>query len=592
MVDKQETVNKDELIVELQSRLDEAEETLNAIQNGEVDAIVTPQGSDGPKVYTLESADTLYRNIIQEMNEGVATLTIDSTIFYSNVQLSHMLQIPLDKIIGQKLSDFIFSDDLDKYNNILERGIQTKSSGEIRIKSLNDIIIPVYISINTLKDLKGLYVVITDLSEQKHHEELKTAHEKLNKILEALKDSEERYRNIIENILDAYIRTDKEGTIIMTSPSAARMYGFDSSQDMEGIPATLLYKNPEFRSIMLKELDIEGKLVDFQFEALRKDGTTFPGSMNAQYRYDDQSRIQGTDVFIRDITERKHAENEKQRLLEQEIMLTEELSASNEELQATTEELQTTNEELMIAQNNQRDLIKELKTSNKELEQFAYVASHDLQEPLRMVSSFTQLLNRRYKGQLDENADDYIDFIVDGVHRMKDLIDDLLAFSRLKTEAREFESVLMEISLDDALRNLKPVIKETNAQITHDPLPEIKSDAPQITQLLQNLIGNAIKFHGDKPPQIHISAEKLNNEWVFGVNDNGIGIDLKYQEQIFSIFKRLHTREEFEGTGIGLSICKRIVERHNGRIWVESEVGKGSTFYFTIPHTFPYLKKY
>jgi light-regulated signal transduction histidine kinase (bacteriophytochrome) len=199
-----------------------------------------------------------------------------------------------------------------------------------------------------------------------------------------------------------------------------------------------------------------------------------------------------------------------------------------------------------------------------------------------MITSFTQLLEKRYKGQLDSDADEYIGFVVDGAHRMKDLIDDLLEFSRLNTDVREFELVIMEIALEDVLRNLKPTIKENKAQITHDYLPNIIGDHIQIIQLLQNLIGNAIKFKDNKPPDIHISAQERSNEWLFSVTDKGIGIDQNHQKQIFSIFKRLHTREEYPGTGIGLAISKRIVERHGGQIWIESEIGKGSTFYFTI----------
>ncbi len=200
-----------------------------------------------------------------------------------------------------------------------------------------------------------------------------------------------------------------------------------------------------------------------------------------------------------------------------------------------------------------------------------------------MVGSFTQLLKRRYKGKLDEDADDFIDFIIDGAQRMKDLIDDLLAFSRLNTQAKEFEPVLMDVALSDVLNNLKTSISYNKAQITYDKLPAVNGDPSQMNQLLQNLIANAIKFCGDEPPQISISSQDLGDQWLFCVEDKGIGIQPQYQEQIFSIFKRLHTREEYEGTGIGLAICKRIVERHNGKIWVESEFGKGSNFYFKLP---------
>ncbi|MGP8022923.1 MAG: PAS domain S-box protein [Methanobacterium sp.] len=225
----------------------------------------------------------------------------------------------------------------------------------------------------------------------------------------------------------------------------------------------------------------------------------------------------------------------------------------------------------------------ELKRSNKELEQFAYVASHDLQEPLRMVSSFTQLLEKQYKDELDETAVEYINFAVDGAKRMQLLINDLLAYSRVTRKSNEFEMVNLEKVLDEVLFNLEIVIDENQAIITRKSLPEIQSDYGQMVQLFQNLIGNALKYRSEETPEIHISALKEDDNWLFSVEDNGIGIESEYFEQIFQIFRRLHTHDEHKGTGIGLAITKRIVEHHSGRIWVESELGKCSTFYFTIP---------
>lgn len=238
---------------------------------------------------------------------------------------------------------------------------------------------------------------------------------------------------------------------------------------------------------------------------------------------------------------------------------------------------------LIVARRELEQSVTELGRSNAELQQFAYVASHDLQEPLRMVSSYTQLLGRRYKGRLDADADDFIAFAVDGACRMQQLIQDLLAYSRVSTRDFERIPVSLNTALEHASDNLRIAVKESGAIVTHDDLPTVAADERQLTRLFQNLLSNAIKFRGADAPLIHVSAKRVGHEWVLAVRDNGIGIDPQYADRIFVIFQRLHNREEYPGTGIGLAVCRKIVERHGGRMWVESEPGKGATFFFTLP---------
>jgi light-regulated signal transduction histidine kinase (bacteriophytochrome) len=273
--------------------------------------------------------------------------------------------------------------------------------------------------------------------------------------------------------------------------------------------------------------------------ALRADGQAFPIEASIS-----RADVRGQKLFtviLRDVTERKRAQAA---------------------LQHTTEDLQR---------------------SNRDLEQFAYVASHDLQEPLRAVGGYVKLLQLRFPDKLDAKAQGYISGAFDGATRMEQLIRDLLAFSRVAMRGDPFVPADLEDALRQALRNLEASLTSTQATVAHDPLPTLSADAGQIRQLFQNLIGNALKFHGEQPPNIHIGAQSQDGRWVFWVRDNGIGIEPQYYEKIFHIFQRLHTRKDYPGTGIGLAICKRIVERHGGTIWVESQPGQGSTFYFSLP---------
>jgi light-regulated signal transduction histidine kinase (bacteriophytochrome) len=226
----------------------------------------------------------------------------------------------------------------------------------------------------------------------------------------------------------------------------------------------------------------------------------------------------------------------------------------------------------------------ELKRSSDELQQFSYIAAHDLQEPLRMVVSYTQLLAKRYKGRLDADADEFLSFAVDGAHRMQLLIQGLLAYCRVETTGKDLLETSSQSALEWALVKLQGAIEDSGSVVTHDPLPTVTADSSQLAQLFENLVGNAIKYHGVDPPRVHVSAKRYSDgEWIFSVRDNGIGIDSQYFEKIFVMYQRLHGRKEISGTGVGLTVCKKIAQRHGGRIWVESSLGNGSTFYLVLP---------
>ena len=272
-----------------------------------------------------------------------------------------------------------------------------------------------------------------------------------------------------------------------------------------------------------------------------------------------QNKFLGRRISNRDITDRKTTEEELRKYREH---LEELVKQRTAELEKMT---------------------NELRRSNAELQQFAYVASHDLQEPLHVIKGFLNLFEKRYKDKLDEKGREFIGFTIDGAKRMQNLIRDLLEYSRVGHKGKEFKPTECSVILERVLFNLKMAIEERGAQVTYDNLPTIMADATQFTSLFQNLIGNAIKFQGAEAPRVHISAERKGDEWLFSVSDNGIGIDPKFIDKIFVVFHRLHTRNEYPGTGIGLALCKKIVEHHGGHIWVESELLKGSTFYFTLP---------
>ena len=356
-----------------------------------------------------------------------------------------------------------------------------------------------------------------------------------------LQESEERNRKLVE-FLPKMIGVHVKQKWVYMNPAGLKLLGARSEGELLGREIQEIV-SPEFRDLVRSRVDqVQEKglsVPEIEEQFVRLDGARVDVSVSA-VPIDYQGET-GILVFAEDISTRKKAE--------------EELRRSHDELER----------------------------SNTELQQFAYVASHDLQEPLRMVSSYMGLIERRYKGRLDADADDFIGYAVDGAKRMRMLINDLLEFSRVGTHGKTFGPVDCETLLSRVLDHLQLLIEDSGATITHDHLPVVIGDSAQLMRLFQNLIHNSLKFKSDFPPLIHVSAEQWDGDWRFSFRDNGIGIDPQYADRIFAIFQRLHNRDEYPGTGIGLAICKKIVERHGGRVWFQSEQGKGATFFFTIP---------
>jgi PAS domain S-box-containing protein len=379
-----------------------------------------------------------------------------------------------------------------------------------------------------------------------------TPHQDWQQILDREKEVVERlqasrgFQQLWELASDALILVDHQGKIVLVNGQIEHLFGYRREellgQSIEMlIPARFHSRHVEHRTEFFQDPRARPMGSGLELFGLRKDGSELPVDISLSPLQTTEGIL--TKAAIRDATGRKQAQERLRRYAE------------------------------------------ELQQSNLELQQFAYVASHDLQEPLRAISTFCEMLQRRYRGKLDADADQWLAFVVNGARRMQALVQDLLAYSRLESRGQPMVPVACGEIVQKAATNLQSAINDAGASVTWDELPTIRGDASQLVQLFQNLIGNAIKFRSQELPHVHISAslEEKENRWLFAVRDNGIGIDPKYHERIFEIFKRLHTSDRYPGTGIGLAVCRKVVQRHGGRIWVESEPGKGGTFYFTIP---------
>lgn len=477
----------------------------------------------------LRELNTAMQNAV----EGIARLDLEGRYVNVNRAYANKCGYKPEEMIGMEWRMTVHPDDVEMLILACQEMLTSgKVEFEARGKRKNGSFFYKQITMVKACDEKGIFngnhCFMKDITDRKLTER-------------ALEESEYKYRQIVELAEEGIWLIDSKARTTYVNQAMARMLGY-SELEMFG-RALFDFMDEEGKQSANDQSDRrkQGMAERHELRLKSKDGKDVWTYMSTSPVMDEKGNLLSSCALVYNITDRKEIERQMLQITE------------------------------------------DLKRSNEDLEQFAYVASHDLQEPLRAVTSYTQLLAQRYQGNLDAKADKYINYIVDGASRMQQLINDLLAYSRLGTRAQEFEAADCNAAVQQSLSNLQIAIAEKNAVITYESLPTVMADEFQLVQLFQNLIGNAIKFCRQDVPIIHIAAIMQDHEWLFSVRDNGIGIDPEYADRIFIIFGRLHSRREYSGTGIGLAICQRIVERHGGRIWVESQSGEGATFYFTIP---------
>lgn len=485
-----------------------------------------------------ESNETFLSSLLEAAPDAMVVVNREGRIILANLRAEGLFGYKRQELIGMDVDSLV--PDRYRERHVFDRmqygekptvRAMGSSNRQLLAKAKDGSEIPVDIMLSPLS-FKGETSVIATIRDVKERSQFE----------QKLATSEAMFRALYDQSPDAIIAVDRKGCIVQVNRRVRDYFYYEPEELLQQkveilIPERMRSRHIGFREGYVGHARTRPMGGGLDLYARRKDGSEFPVDiMLSPVQLPDSEIVIGV---IRDISDRKRAEQERKEHTEQ------------------------------------------LARSNQELEQFAYIASHDLQEPLRAVATSVQFLQRKLKGKFDEDANEYIEFAVDGAKRMQALINDLLTYSRVGKK-REFDTVDVNRVLDRVLVNLKSQVEETGAIIRYSDLPQVYGDSLQLVQLFQNLISNALKFHGAQSPIVQIAAREESDKWLFSVRDNGIGIPAKYMEKIFVIFQRLHKREEYPGTGIGLAICKKIVLCHGGSIWLESQVGEGTTFYFSI----------
>jgi len=514
-----------------------------------------------------KESEAKYQGLLEAAPDAMVVVNQGGEIVLVNVQAEKQFGYSRDELLGKKVKNIIpegFAERLiaDAARSAADALAQQIGTGiELSGRRKDGSEFPIEIMLSPLESAEGILVTaaIRNISVRKDAEK-------------HLVQMESRYRGLLEAAPDAMVVVNRGGEIVLVNVQAEKQFGYRRDELLGQKVKNIIPEGFAERLIADATRSVADALAQqigtgIELCGRRKDGSEFPIEIMLSPLESAEGIL--VTAAIRNIRARKKSERVNTQLENQATVL----QSAHDELEVRVRER---TKELAFA--NQI-----LEQSNLELKQFAYVASHDLQSPLRSISGFVQLLKLEYEGKLDEQAQDWIRRTVGAIGQMQRLIRDLLSYSRVDARSLPFTRIPFLDIVRDAVTLLESSLRDSGGRVTWDELPVVMGDRSQLVQLIQNLVGNGLTYHGDKPPHIHLSAERSGQEWIFSVRDNGIGIDPKYREQIFEIFKRLHDQKEYPGTGIGLAVCRRVVNRHGGRIWVESELGHGSTFHFTIP---------